>query len=176
MSDDGILIRLAASFAGISLMAVGGANAVLPEIQRLVVDQYGWVSATELAELFALGQAAPGPNVLVVSLIGWRMAGVAGALAATLGMCGPTCVLTYLLAGWWERFRAARWRRIVQAGLAPVTVGLVLASGFVLSQAAAYGPLSWVISAVTAVAVMATRLNPLVLLAVAGVLGALGAV
>lgn len=173
MNDEGLLVRLAGSFAGISLMAVGGANAILPEIQRLVVDEYGWMSAAELVELYALGQAAPGPNVMVVSLIGWRMAGVAGALAATLGMCGPTCVLTYLFAGVWERFRGARWRRIVQAGLAPVTVGLVLASGFVLSHAAAHDPVSWAISAATAALVLATRLNPLVLLVGAGLVGAL---
>src|SRR5579875_2240438 len=113
------LIRI---FGTLSLLAVGGANAVLPEMQHQVVGVQHWMTAEQFAALYALAQAAPGPNMLVSTLIGWRVAGLPGAMVATLGMCGPSSLLTFFTASLWHRFRNAPWRRIVQAGLTPVTV------------------------------------------------------
>ena len=105
------LVSLALVFMQLSLLAFGGTNSVLPEMQRQVVQVHPWLTSQEFAALFALAQAAPGPNMVVVTLIGWRVAGLAGALVTTLGVAGPSSVLTFIGYRLWYRFRAATWRR-----------------------------------------------------------------
>ena len=90
---------LAVDFLMLSLLTVGGATTMLPEMHRNLVEVQGWMSSEEFAQLFALAQAAPGPNVLVISVFGWKAAGVAGALVATLAMILPSCLLTYYADG-----------------------------------------------------------------------------
>jgi chromate transporter len=170
------LAVLAAHFALLSLVAIGGANVVVPDIHRFVVEGQGWMSGPEFAQLFAIAQAAPGPNVIVVTLIGWQVAGFAGALVATAAMTGPTCLLTYGVSRVWDRFRDKPWRKAVQAGLVPITVGLVLATGYILTRAADHDAAAYALTAATAIILVATRLNPLWLLAAGAVLGLLGVV
>ncbi|MCC2104401.1 MAG: chromate transporter, partial [Hyphomicrobiales bacterium] len=79
-----VLLRIAIDFSILSLVAIGGANAIAPEMHRQLVDVLGWMNDSEFANLFALGQVAPGPNIMVLSLVGWKMAGVAGLIVATL--------------------------------------------------------------------------------------------
>nr|WP_250152368.1 chromate transporter [Ancylobacter radicis] len=165
---------MALHFLVISLFAIGGANSVLPEMHRQVVDIAGWMTDAQFAQTFAIAQAAPGPNMLVVTLIGWHVAGLWGALIATLAMCGPTCVLAYVVGGVWDRFREARWRRVVQGGLVPLTIGLIAASGVLLSEGAARTPATAAFTLVTALVLFFTRLSPLWMLAAGGALGALG--
>ena len=169
-----VLLQLVWMLAPLSLVAVGGAIAVLPEIHRQVVDVYAWMSDAEFADLYALAQAAPGPNVLIVSFIGWKVAGAAGALVALLALCVPSSVLAYATARAWRRFRDAPWRRPVQAGLAPVSVGLVLASGVVLTQAADTTLGAYVVTAATVLLVLRTSFHPLVFLAIAAALAVAG--
>jgi chromate transporter len=169
------LLQLIIMLVPLSLVAVGGVNTVLPEIHRQVVQSYGWLSDGEFASLFALAQAAPGPNIaLLVALIGWQVAGGLGTAVALLAMCVPSGVLAYAMARLWQRFRDARWRRPVQAGLAPISVGLVLASGVVLTRAADTTLVAYAVTAVTAVLVLRTQLHPLLLLGAAAVLGVAG--
>jgi chromate transporter len=168
------LAGLALVFAQLSLLAFGGTNSVLPEMQRQVVVQHNWLGAAEFAAMFALAQAAPGPNMMVVSLIGWRVAGIPGALVATAAVALPSSALTYLVSGTWHRFRDAPWRRALQAGLRPVTVGLVTASAALLIGSTTLG---WGTAAVTLAAsilFLATRLHPLLVLAAAAAIGASG--
>ncbi len=170
----GTLIALATIFAQLSLLAFGGGNTILPEMQRQVTAVHPWLTPQQFAALFALAQAAPGPNMLVSTLIGWRVAGFAGALTATGALCAPSSLLTFFVAGLWQRFRDRPWRRTVQAGLMPVTAGLVMAGAVVLAQATS---VNWQTAAVTGVATalfLATRLNPLLVLAAAALLGACG--
>ena len=130
------LASLAAIFAQLSLLAFGGGNAVLPEMQRQVVEVHGWMDAAAFTSLFALAQAAPGPNLMICALIGWQVAGLPGAALSMLGIVGPASVLTGVTVSVWDRFRAAPWRRAVQAGIVPVTVGLVCASAsLIVAQA-----------------------------------------
>lgn len=176
LNDAGILTALAAVFAQLSLLAFGGTNSVIPEMQRQVVELHGWLDAREFAALFALAQAAPGPNMMVVSLIGWRVAGIAGAVVTTLAVAGPSSVLTWAVSGAWYRFRDARWRRALQAGLMPVTAGLVMASAALLIHATA---IDWTTAAVAAAVVpvfLFTRLHPLAVLGIAALLGVVGIV
>lgn len=171
MSD---LQDLALVFGHLSLLMFGGGPSILPELQRQVTDLHGWVTPAEFAALFALAQASPGPNMLVVALIGWRVAGLSGALVAFGALCLPSSLLTYFSASLWYRFRNASWRRVVQAGLMPVTTGLIGAGALILS---ATTTTSWRLAALTAVAtivLVATRLHPLLVLAVGAVAGVVG--
>jgi chromate transporter len=168
------LAQLAMDFSALSLIAVGGAITVLPEMHRSVVEVHGWMSGAQFADLFALAQAAPGPNILVVSLIGWKVAGLAGAAVATTAVCAPSCVLTFAVSRIWQRFRGARWRAAVEDGLVPVTVGLMLAGGYLITLAADHSWSGFAVTAVTAAVVLATRIHPLWLLGAAGLLGLAG--
>jgi chromate transporter len=169
----GQLAVLAKLFAGLSVFAIGGANAMVPELQRQVLA-HGWMGPAEFAALFALAQAAPGPNMLVITLVGWRVAGLPGALVATGAFLVPSGLLTYAVSGVWQRFREAQWRRVIQAGLTPVTVGLVLAAAVLLCEGAVHGLGTGLMALVTAAVMLATRLHPLWLLAAGGLLGAAG--
>ena len=123
------MFELILYFSLLSLLSIGGVAAVMPEVYRYTVDVQGWVTGPEFVRLLAIAQAAPGPNVLISSLIGWRVSGLGGAVAALLAMCGPSSVLAWYLGDLWERFREAPWRRAIQRGLAPLTVGLIFAGG-----------------------------------------------
>ena len=171
---DGLLVQLATTFAIISLVAIGGANAVVPEIHRQVVEVLGWMDGATFANLYALAQAAPGPNVLVVSLIGWHMAGLAGLATATLAMIVPSCLLAFTIGRLVTRHSGTPWVRRAQAGLVPIAVGLILASGLVMSRAADHDSVTAIITLGSAAFVVLTDRNPLWALA-AGMLAALAA-
>ena len=173
-ADGGVLITLAVQFAIMALLAVGGANAVVPEMHRLAVEQRMWMSEREFTDMFAISQAAPGPNVMLVTLIGYHVAGVAGAIVTTMAMCGPTAVLAHFLSSAWERFKDRPWRVVVQAGLVPISVGLVGASAIVLTQAADHSWMAAGITAISAVVALWTRWNPLWLIGIAGLAGLTG--
>lgn len=160
----------------LSLLAVGGVTAILPEVHRVAVDVHHWMTDAQFKDFFAIAQAAPGPNMLIVTLIGWHAAGLAGALVATAALCVPCCVLTYFAARVWQRFRGTRWQRAVQAGLAPIAVGFVLATGYLLTRGAHPGWAAYAVTGGTAAFLLWTRINPLWLFAAAGVLGLAGLV
>ena len=167
----GQLAAIAAQFVVLSLVAFGGANAVVPEMHRQSVELHHWMSDGQFANLFAIAQAAPGPNVLISTLIGWKVSGVVGGVVATVAMCAPSCVLTYFAAKVWDRHRDAPWRAALASGLTPVTVGLVLASAWLLARGA---DLNWRLAGATlavAVVAIATKVNPLWCLAAAAGLG-----
>jgi chromate transporter len=168
------IVALAVVFMQLSLLSFGGTNSVIPEMQRQVVQVHGWLTAGEFASLFALAQAAPGPNMLVVTLIGWRVAALPGALVTTLSVAAPSSVLTFYAYRIWHRFRDAKWRRLVQNGLRPVTAGLLMASAALLLRTTS---MQWGTAAVTMAATLLflfSRIHPLLVLATAAALGASG--
>jgi chromate transporter len=162
---------IAIHFALLSLLAVGGVNAVVPEMHRQAVEVAGWMTDRQFADMFAIAQLAPGPNVMIVTLVGYHVAGLAGALVATAAMCAPSCLLTYFAAQAWRRFEQAHWRAVMQAGLVPISVGLIAASALVLARAADHNWMAAAITGVTAAVCYFTRLNPLWMFALAAALG-----
>ena len=169
-----IVIELFLEFALLSFVAFGGATALLPEMHRVVVENHHWLDETTFTHLYAIAQAAPGPNVLVVTLIGWKVAGLAGALAATLAMCLPMSVVIYLLIDRWESFAGAHWQKAVSLGVAPLAVGLVFSGATLIAQAAG---LAWggaLLVLVTVVINLRSKLNPLWLIAAGALLGVAG--
>lgn len=168
-------LQLFLDFSLLSFVAFGGATALLPESHRVVVENHHWLDDATFAHLYAIAQAAPGPNVLVVTLIGWEVAGVAGALATTLAMCLPMSILIYLLIDRWESFAGQRWQTAISLGVAPLAVGLVFSGATLVAQAAGLPPAGWCLLVAVAVINLRFRaLHPLWLISLGGVLGLLG--
>ncbi|MFZ4406801.1 MAG: chromate transporter [Paracraurococcus sp.] len=167
-----LLLQILVTFSILSLVAVGGANAVLPEMHRQLVELRGWLDDATFSQLYALAQAAPGPNILVASVMGWRIGGWGGMAMATVGMLLPAAVLAWIMAGLVQRLRGARWLKPAQGGLVPVPVGLLLAAGLVMAEASSqFGLLPLVVVAVSSVFVWRTNYSPLWVLVGGGVLG-----
>jgi chromate transporter len=173
---DGTLIALALNFALMSLFAVGGANAALPEMHRLAVEVQHWMTDRQFADMFVISQITPGPNVIIVTLIGFHAAGLTGALVATAAMVGPTCLFAFFIGGVWDRFKDARWRQVIQAGMVPVSLGLIAASALVIAQVALQSWAALALTAATAAITYKLQTNPLWIFALAAVIGLFGAI
>jgi len=164
------------TFGLMSLFAVGGANSAIPEMHRVAVDVQHWMNDKQFADVFAISQLAPGPNVLIVTLIGYSVAGVDGAVVATLSMCGPTAILAYYVSRLLQRSSHSRWPSIIQAALVPLSIGLMGASGLILALTSDRTWIAGLITATAAVLAFATRLNPVWLLLAGGALGFAGVI
>ena len=176
MNGVGQIWTLIWTFGLMSFFAVGGANSAIPEMHRVAVDVHHWMNDKEFADMFAISQLSPGPNVLIVTLIGYSVAGIFGALAATLAMCGPTAILAYYVSGLLRRFSGSPWPAIIQAALVPLSTGLMGASALILALTS---DLSWtaaLLTIVAAVLAFATKLNPFWILAAGGLLGFAGVI
>ena len=154
-----LLQQLGTTFAWLSLLQFGGTNAVVPEMHRQAVDVFHWMDARTFANLFALAQLAPGPNVMIVSLVGWQVAGLRGLIVATLAMTVPPSLLAFGVSRLMLRAGPSRWLVIVKDGLVPVAIGMILASGAVMVQAADSGPLGLAISVAAVLFVAFTNYN-----------------
>jgi chromate transporter len=172
MNDLDDLGSLAGIFLLLSVIAIGGVNTTFPEMHRLVVEVHGWMTDSQFSSLYAIAQGAPGPNLMIVTLIGWHVAGFAGALVSTLGIIIPSSTIAYAVTRTWTRFREARWRKAIQGGLVPVTVGLISASAFVITGTISGGDWRLVaVTVITAAAVTLTRIHPLIPLIAGGTFG-----
>jgi chromate transporter len=167
----GALATLALRFALLSLFAIGGANAAIPEMHRLAVEVQHWMSDRQFADMYAISQLSPGPNVIIVTLIGYHVAGLAGALVATAAMTGPTCLFAFWIARVWERFKDAPWRNAIQAGLVPLSIGLMAASAYVVTGAADKTWVAAVITVATAASAYFTKISPLWFFLLGGAIG-----
>ena len=165
---------LAAHLALLSSVSFGGFPTVLPDVHDLVVAQ-GWVGDREFTNMFAISQVMPGPNmILMMSFIGLKVGGVAGAVAAAVATFGPPCAMYYGAYRLWERFREMPWQRVIRRALAPLAIGLVIAGGYVMARAADFGWLSLAITATAVAVTVGTRISPLWILIAGGALGGLG--
>ncbi|HEY7237557.1 MAG TPA: chromate transporter [Burkholderiales bacterium] len=166
------LVELGLYFALLSLVSVGGLPSVMPEMQRYVVDVKGWLTPSDFIQAFAVGQAAPGPNVLIASLIGWKVAGLPGAFVALGSICFPAAVIAWWVAELWDRFKDSPWRKAIQRAIAPIVVGMILSGGVVLATPGRPDWRLWLIACLAASGMLATKLNPLWFLGAGAVLGA----
>ena len=176
MNGLGQIWTLIWTFALMSLFAVGGANSAIPEMHRIAVDINRWMTDRQFADVFAISQLSPGPNVLIVTLIGYSVAGVLGALAATLAMCGPTALLAYYVSRLMARSSTSRWPAIIQAALVPLSIGLMAASALILARTSDNSWVALLITIVAALLATATRLSPLWMMVVGGLLGFAGVI
>ena len=168
------VFTLALTFATMSLFAVGGANSAIPEMHRIAVDVNHWLTDKQFTDVYAIAQLSPGPNVLIVTLIGYSVAGILGALVATLAMCVPTAVLALIVSRFLTRSSQSRWPSIIQAALVPLSIGLMGASGFILARSSDRTVVAVLVTIGAAVLASVTKLNPLWMLVVGGCLGFAG--
>jgi len=171
------LLAIVTVFGSASLLSFGGGNIVLPELYHQSVAVHQWLADREFAAVYAIAQASPGPSTgLLAGLIGLRAGGLVGAFVAAAAMLLPGAILMYVATLGWEHFRDSEWRAAVEKGLAPVSMGLLFAAAFIIVRAADHGWSAMLVTAATAVILVFTRVNPLVIMAVAGLLGGLGLV
>jgi len=180
-------------FASLSLLAVGGAITTAPDMHRYLVGEQGWLSGAQFSSSIALAQAAPGPNVLFVALLGWNVGlnagggpsagwaawglALVGVLVSMVATMLPSSILTYLATQWGQRNRELRAVRAFKTGMAPIVIALLIATGWLLSTAHNEAPRQWplwLLSACATVLVWRTRLHLLWLIGAGAVLGALG--
>jgi chromate transporter len=174
MSDDSKLLALLLVFAPLSLVSIGGGPAILAEMQHQAVNVRGWMSEREFADLFAIARAAPGPGMLLVTLIGWHVAGWLGVLTVSLAFFLPSSLLVLAVAHAWNRWRGTRLHGAVEAGFAPIAVGLVFAGAAAILATGRASPWAWGVAlAVAAGRIFWPKLHPLVLLGMGAAMFAL---
>jgi chromate transporter len=171
------LLALALVFAPLSLLSIGGGASLLAEIEHQSVAVHAWTTQREFADLFAISRAAPGPGTMLSTLIGWKVAGWAGALTATVALYLPSSLLVYGAARLWGRWRGSVWHTAIERGLAPIAAGLILAGGIAVLRVSPGGPAVWVAAiASTALILRWPSLHPLALFAASGALFSLATI
>ena len=167
-----LLIHLALSFALLSLLAVGGGTAVLPEMQSLLAHQFG-IDHTQFVHIYSFGQLAPGPNMLMVLVIGYQLAGLIGAGVVLLSFFLPSSILCFYIGRLWNRFGESPWRRTVQNALEPISIGLMASGVFAVGKASIVSPLTLTLSLVTFFLILRTKINPVWIILGSGGFGVL---
>ena len=161
MADQQILWQLATIFIKLSLIAIGGSNAALPAYRHEVVDVFHLMDDSTFTQLFAVAQLAPGPNVIVVTLIGWQVAGLWGAIVTTFAMLTPACLLAFFIGRFSKRFIGTESYKLVQNSLIPLAVGLILAGGLDLAHASYRSSMTLVITVLSILVIYFVRMNPI---------------
>ncbi len=165
--------QLLGVFGLLSVLAVGGGTAILPEMKHFTVARLHWLTADQFVEIYGLGQMAPGPNMLMVTVIGYHVAGVAGALAAMIGFFLPASLLTVGVSRVWNHLAASPWRQAIQRGLAPLAIGLMASGVIVIARTAIRGVPTALIAGVVALILLRRHVNPALLILASGLLGLL---
>ena len=160
-------------FAYLSLLTVGGGMAAFPEMKVLTVDVYKWLNFHQLIHLYSVGQMAPGPNMMMIVSIGEWAAGALGALLAVVAFFGPTAVLTFVVGRLWKRLEKWPWRTSIQQGLAPVSIGLLLAGCFTMAKGAVTGTETAAIAVGVLLILLRYKVNPALLVVGGAIVGLL---
>jgi chromate transporter len=168
------LWALFGQFFLLSFLAVGGAIATTPEMHRYLVTQHGWLTDAQFTASVAIAQAAPGPNVLFVAVMGWNVAGPLGALATMCGSLIPSTALSLWATRWGHRRRETRGVRAFTSGMAPLTIGLLLATGWVLAGPAVGHAGALLLVGATVIIMTRTRISPMWMVAAGALAGVLG--
>jgi chromate transporter len=157
-------------FGMVSLLSFGGGNAIVPSLQRQTVVLHQWLSPGQFADYFAIAQVAPGPSVLLVTLLGYHIAGLAGALLATVATILPAGIVIAFVSRVWQVGERARWHLAIEHGIAPIAVGLIAASGLIVARTVDQSMIGWVISIAATILLSFTKLNPVIAVLCGGLL------
>ena len=174
VAGDRDVLALFVHFLLLACVSVGGTDTVLPDMHRYLVEVNGWVTNGQFSDAYALARAVPGPNMLYVTMLGWQAAGLAGAFATTFALAAPSFTLTLLVMQLSSRFPGSRIGRAFRVGFAPITIGLMFASGWVLVRSVDTDLKSFLATAATVIFVYRSRINPLWLVAAGAVAGIAG--
>ena len=165
------LLSLTLYLTLLSLFAVGGLNGMLPELHRILVDKEGWLTTQQFSELFALCQAAPGPNSIFISVLGFEIGGLIGALVTTVAFTLPAFFIAYLMMRVWVVSGEQRWFVVIRKGLTPITVGLIVSSAWFIAETTAVDPTNVIVTCVAVFLISRYRTSPAALICVAGIFG-----
>ena len=168
------IVSLFGHFMLLSLLAVGGAITTTPDMSRYLVTDHAWLTPEQFTASIAIAQAAPGPNVLFVAVLGWNVAGPIGALATMTGILIPSTALSLWATRWGQSRRETRGVRAFTTGMAPLTIGLLLSTGWILSGPASGHVGAMLLVVATVVVMIKTKLSPMWAVAIGAVVGALG--
>ncbi|MBV9089196.1 MAG: chromate transporter [Mycobacteriaceae bacterium] len=177
-------VQLMTMFSTLSLLSIGGGNAVLPEMHLKAVRKAHWLTNSQFADIFSISQAAPGPSILIVTLVGYAaglhiagaLGGMVGGVIATAAMIIPAATLVYVLTRFWQKAHKSRVRHAVEKGFAPITVGLILATSLVMSRAADHDWRAYLVTGICTLIFVFTKTNPLIVVGAAALIGYLGVV
>ncbi|MGA2408968.1 MAG: chromate transporter [Candidatus Binataceae bacterium] len=164
------LVQLAGVFALLSVLAVGGGTAVLPEMKHMTVNTYHWVTDNQFRDIYSLGQVAPGPNMLMVMVIGYRLSGAAGAAVVALAFFLPDCILTLFANRLWIRYADSPWRKSIQQGMAPVSIGLMLSGTYAIARLSIFNAAGAVIALATMAILLWRHVNPVIMIGAGGII------
>jgi chromate transporter len=170
MSEIPALVRV---FAYLSLLTVGGGMAAFPEMKILTVDVHKWLTFPQLIHMYSVGQMAPGPNMMMIVSIGQWAGGWLGAIAVLLAFFGPTALLAFIVARLWKKLEKWPWRTSIQQGLAPVSIGLLLAGCFTMAKGAIFGVETAAIAVVVLLILLQYKINPALLVVGGALVGVL---
>ena len=170
------LLHLWLHFMLLSMLAVGGAITTAPDMQRYLVAEQGWMSDAQFTTGVAIAQAAPGPNILFVAVMGWHVAGLAGVIATLTGIMVPSSLLAWLVGRYRQRQAGSRGMRAFTAGLTPLTLGLLVSTGWVLLTPSRHQPVAWALVAATVVLSVRSRISPMWLIGAGAAVGVLGGI
>lgn len=176
MEDRPDVAALFLHFLMLACVSIGGTDTVLPDMHRYLVEVHGWITSKQFADAYAIARAVPGPNMLYVTLLGWQVAGATGALATTLALAIPPFTLTLLVVRMSARNPGTPLGRAIKLGLAPITIGLMFASGWILLHAVNQDWRGYLLTLITLALVLRTPLNPLWLIAAGALAGVAGLV
>jgi len=173
------LIGLVNVFALLSILAVGGGTAVLPQMKHDTVSTHKWLTAEQFTDIYSLGQLAPGPNMNMVAVIGYQVAGVAGAVLVLLAFYIPSCTLVFAVGRFWDHFEGSPWRDAVQRGMAPITIGLMTSGVYAIGRTATvnfdhalnFNLITIAITATVTLILLKRHINPALLILAGGAIG-----
>jgi chromate transporter len=167
-----LLIHLAWTFALLSVLAVGGGTAVLPEMQTILAHQFG-IDHTQFVHIYSIGQLAPGPNMLMVLVIGYQIAGLIGAGVVLLSFFLPSSLMCFYMGRLWNRFGENPWRRSIQNALEPISIGLMSSGVYAVAKASVVSGITLALALVTLYLILRTKINPVLVILGSGGFGAL---
>jgi chromate transporter len=165
------LLTMAQTFAMTALVSIGGIATMIPEIHRIAVENYGWMNDSDFSSAFAISQIAPGPNVLLMSLVGWRVAGLSGLMVATFSTVLPTAMLALGFSRVENKLKATPWYANARKSFPPLIVGLMISSGLVTAKASIHETFGVLIAIGVALYTSYKKTNPLYPIFFAVVLG-----
>ncbi|SRR5579875_3720026 len=170
------LSSLFAVFAMLSILAIGGGTPILPEMQYWTVERFHWLTDRQFRDIYGLGQVAPGPNMLMVLVIGYKLRGLAGALVVGIAFFLPDCFITLFAGRLWDRFRYSPWHAAIQQGMAPIVIGLMLAGTYAIARLSIHNALALGLAVVTCGILLWRHVNPGLLVLLGGLIYALAPV
>ena len=170
MNQIAALVRV---FAYLSILTVGGGMAAFPEMKVLTVEVHQWLTFPQLIHIYSVGQMAPGPNMMMIVVIGQWAGGLLGAIATLVAFFGPTALLTFIVAKAWRKLEKWPWRTSIQQGLAPVSIGLLLAGCFTMAKGAVNGLETGAMAVGVLLILLQYKINPALLVVGGAVVGLL---